>query len=172
MIHRIALAVLLAASMTAQAQPLPEGFGWFASLSGSCWSGTFPDGKTSHRQCYTTQFGRFMRGTATLLSDKEGKPVPSFSGDSVFGWNDSKGTIDYFIWGSDGSYRQLEARYVEDELHFPIPSRTDAQKIVLRSVWRRIDANSFEVRQERPQGSEWRIDLVVTYRRDGPAPQF
>ena len=44
------------------AQELPPGFGWFRSVADSCWVGQFPDGRTEHTQCYTSQFGKFLRG--------------------------------------------------------------------------------------------------------------
>jgi hypothetical protein len=70
-------------------------FGWFAEMVGSCWVGTFPDGKTQHTHCYTAQFDQFIRGTATLSVDG----VNKFSGDSVFAWDDKEKRIVYYIWG-------------------------------------------------------------------------
>lgn len=163
----VAFAMFLVSPLLAQSQSLPQGFGWFATLAGSCWSADFPDGKTRHEQCYTTQFNRFMRGTATLAAEKDGTHVIAFSGDSHFAWNEVKRAMDYYIWGSDGSYRQLEARYEGDELHFPIPSRTEPQKVSLRSVWRRVDSNTFEVRRERLADGAWKQEFAVTYRRAG-----
>jgi hypothetical protein len=167
---RFALPLLLAAAVPAAAQGLPVGFGWFGALSGSCWLGHFPDGRTSHRQCYTTQFNRFLRGTASLLVEHGGKPTVGFSGDSVFAWDDSRNVIDYYIWGSDGTHRQLQARYEAGELHFPVPSRSDPSTVTVRSVWKRLDPSSFEVRRERLVGAEWKTELVVTYHRDGTSP--
>lgn len=90
------LALLLPAPLLA-GSPLAK-FGWFEGVVGSCWVGTFPDGKTQHSHCYTSQF----------------------------------------------------------------PAR-----LAYRSVWRRIDAQSFEVRREVPQGDGWRTELTVRYRK-GP----
>jgi hypothetical protein len=129
-------------------------FGWFAEMVGSCWVGTFPDGKTQHTHCYTAQFDQFIRGTATLSVDG----VNKFSGDSVFAWDDKEKRIVYYIWGSDGSHSTHEARYIGEELAFPIRS-------AYRSVWRRIDADSFEVRREVPDGSGWKTVLTVVYRK-------
>ena len=81
----------------------------------------------------------------------------------------SEGSHYYYIWGSDGSYRQLEARYEGAELQFPVPSRSEPQKVLVRSVWRRVDASSFEVRRERLTASEWKPELTVTYRREAAA---
>lgn len=80
------LAILLlscAASGGAQVPATLAPFGWFAELAGACWTGRFPDGKTVHTQCYTTQFGRFLRGTATLAVDKDGRLEASWLGDEL-----------------------------------------------------------------------------------------
>jgi hypothetical protein len=146
-------------------QHTPRGFDWFGELSGSCWVGVFPDGATEHTQCYTSQFGAFLRGTAALAENKESKRQVLFEGDWVFAWDEASRQIVYFIWGSDGSYRQMEAQFVGEELQFPVPSRDDPSRILYRSVWRRIDADTFEVRRERPQEGGWTRELTVDYRR-------
>ena len=80
---RFALLICLAAATASAASPI-ERFGWFAELAGSCWSGTFPDGVTRHEHCYSTQFDRVMRGTATLSVLRKGTFVEQFAGDSVY----------------------------------------------------------------------------------------
>jgi hypothetical protein len=152
-------------AMGAFAEETLQGFDWFGELAGSCWVGVFPDGVTEHTHCYSTQFGRFIRGTAALAELEEGKREVRFEGDSVFAWDESSRRIAYFIWGSDGSYRELEAEFVGDELHFPVPRRDDAAQILYRSVWRRIDADTFEVRRERPEAGGWTTELTVVYHR-------
>jgi hypothetical protein len=163
-------ALLLCLPVTSfAAQELPTGFGWFGAMAGSCWVGRFPDGRTEHTQCYTSQFGKFLRGTASLASVKEGARHITFHGDSVFGWDEASKRIVYYIWASDGSHRQLHASYSGDELHFPVTSRTEPSEVLYRSVWRRVDADTLEVRRERPKGDQWSTELTVTYRRASPA---
>lgn len=162
------VAALLAAATAAYAQSLPAEFGWFATLAGSCWTGKFPDGATEHTQCYTTQFGRLLRGTATLAATKDGHREVRFEGDSVFAWDGSAMRIAYTIWGSDGSLRTLAAHYDGDELVFPVPDRTSPANVAFRSVWRRVDDASFEVRRERPHGDGWNRERTVVYRKAPP----
>ena len=162
-------AVLLAAAGGVHAQTLPAELGWFATLAGTCWQGAFPDGATVHTQCYTTQFGKFLRGTATLEVTKDGARDVRFEGDSVFAWDAGAKRIAYTIWGSDGSLRTLAAHFDGDDLVFPVPDRADPAKVAFRSVWRRIDAASFEVRRERPHGDGWNRELTVVYRKAPPA---
>ena len=150
------------------AQELPPGFGWFLSVADACWVGQFPDGRSEHTQCYTTQFGKFLRGSAALATVTDGKRSVTFEGDSVFAWDEASKRIVYYIWGSDGSHRQLHAEYAGDELHFPIPTRADPARISYRSAWRRVDAETIEVRRQRPAGDDWTTELVVTYRKLSP----
>lgn len=158
----------LAASLVAAADPPLARFGWFAEVVGYCWTGTFPDGKTQHSHCYTSQFDQFIRGTATLEGEREGQRADLFSGDSLFAWNDKAKRIEYYVWGSDGVHGKHEAYYAGEELVFPVISRKDPTKIAFRSVWRRIDASSFEVRRETPDGTGWKTELTVLYRKRGP----
>lgn len=163
------LIIALAATFSVQAPSPLKKFGWFADLIGSCWVGTFPDGKTQHSQCYTSQFDAFIRGTATLSGDHNGKWTERFSGDSVFAFNQSNGRIEYYIWGSDGNHAKHEAFYDGDELLFPVNSRKEPGKIAFRSVRRRLDRDSFEVRREVPDGARWKTALKVLYRKSGAA---
>lgn len=163
------LYALLLAAPAALAGPL-DGFGWFADLVGSCWVGRFPDGKTQHSQCYTSQYDRFLRGTATLSAEHEGVMQDRFFGDSVFARDQASDKIIYYIWGSNGSHSRHEAFYAGDELVFPVQRKDDPAVIEYRSVWRRIDADQFEVRRETPEGSGWKTELTVVYRRAGAAP--
>ena len=153
------------ASSVAPAADAPlASFGWFAEVVGSCWFGRFPDGKTQHSHCYTSQFDRFIRGTATLSGEHDGHPR-QFHGDSVFAWNDNDKRIEYYIWGSDGSHNRLHAYYSGEELVFPVESRKDPSQLSYRSIWRRIDDSSIEVRREVPDGEGWKTELTIRYER-------
>jgi hypothetical protein len=158
----------LAASLVAAADPPLARFGWFAEVVGYCWTGTFPDGKTQHSHCYTSQFDQFIRGTATLSGEHDGRREAEFHGDSMFAWNEQDKRIEYYIWGSDGSHGKLDAYYAGDELVFPVQSRKDPTKLAFRSVWRRIDESSIEVRREVPDGEGWKTELTILYRRSAP----
>ena len=167
---RTALVGLAFVASGAAGAQTPDGFGWFGSLAGACWTGTFPDGKTTHTQCYTRQFDKFLRGTATLAEQRDGAAHTLFEGDSVFAIDEATRRIVYYIWGSDGAHRRLDAHYIGDELAFPVESRKEPGRIAYRSVWRRLDNDAFEVRRERPDGNAWKTELTVVYRRAPLAP--
>jgi hypothetical protein len=55
---------------------------------GSCWSGSNEDGKTLDTQCYSVQFGRFLRGTINLSGRHGNQPAnPDSPGATRFVWN-------------------------------------------------------------------------------------
>ncbi|GAB2507470.1 hypothetical protein GCM10027084_22980 [Pseudoxanthomonas sangjuensis] len=145
-------------------EPLSK-FGWFADMVGSCWKGTLPDGVTEHSHCYSGQFDQFIRGTATLSAQQDGKRVEQFQGDSLFAWDDENREIIYYIWGSNGSHSRHKAMYADGDLAFPIESKKEPGRIAHRPLRHRIDNDPFEVRREVPDGDGWKTELTVLYRR-------
>ncbi|MEW6155876.1 MAG: hypothetical protein AB1813_00490 [Verrucomicrobiota bacterium] len=159
------VAFLLLLSSTVRGAELPPEFGWMRELAGSTWVGKFPDGKTVHSQSYEIQFGRFLRGAASLSGDHQGKQVAQFHGDSVFAWDAKSSKIVYYLWGSDGNHGREEAWFEGDRIIFPAYSKKEPGKLRYRSVWQRIDRDSFRVDREVPMGDSWKVELSVTYRR-------
>ena len=158
------LALLVTTSAVTAAGPL-EKFGWFAGVVGSCWRGTFPDGKTQHTHCYTSQFDQFIRGTATLAGEHNGVMQDSFFGDSMFAWDEKNQRITYYTWGSDGTHGRHEAYYEGQDLAFPVRSKKEPDKVAYRSLWHRLDDGAFEVHRQVPEGSGWKTELKVVYRK-------
>jgi hypothetical protein len=163
----LAVVLLCAASSAAGAsqQEHLKPFGWLATLTGSCWVGSLPDGKVSDTQCYAVELDRFIKGTIVIgdADPRINKPT-GFQGSAIFAWNAKDSRIDYWQWASDGSYRQQEAFLSGDLIVFPMPRKTpDAPQE--RTVWSRIDAASFRVVRERQDGTAWKQILTVTYRR-------
>lgn len=163
----MALAMLFSGPLFG-APPLAK-FGWYADVVDACWVGTFPDGKTQHSHCYTVQFDQFIRGTATLSGDHQGTWTEQFWGDSMFAWDEAEQKIVYYIWGSDGSHSRHEAWYEGLDLVFPVNSKKDPGTIGYRSLWRRVDDSTIEVRRQVPEGlapdADWRTELTVVYRK-------
>ena len=155
---------LLLAPFAAAGQELSPGFGWFRDVVGHCWTGDLPNG-VKHTHCYTSQFGRFIRGTSEIKSEKDGQAKVIFEGDSLFAWDEKGKRIVYYVWASDGSHRQHEAEHLASELSFPVSSRADPGSVLYRSVWRQVSAETIEVRRERPDGQAWRTEFKVNYHR-------
>jgi hypothetical protein len=163
-----ALAACAAASAAAQGSPpqrvqSPPGlssFGWFADLAGSCWRGE-REGRADV-QCYSSQFNRFMRGTIKFYQG--GKLVGE--GDSVFAYDPNEKVIVYSQWGSNGALGMGEVAVEGGDLVFGT-RLPDGSEPPTRSVWRRVDADTFHVLRQRrgEQGEGWTEDAPVTYRR-------
>lgn len=165
------LTALSLAAPAVAAQPPPAGatnpaFGWFGTLSGSCWRGEYASGG-GDTQCYTMQYGRYLRGTIAIeTAGKDGQPF-RLAGDSVFEWDPANARIRYSNWADMGNLQHGEAAYEGDLLRFPDVKSKDEEPRT-RSTWRRIDADSFEVTRERREGDAWQALFSVTYRRAAP----
>jgi hypothetical protein len=157
-------AFLFSFVFTGNGTELPEGFRWMRDLIGGTWEGKFPDGKTVHSQTYTSQFGRFLRGSASLSGDHGGQ-MTSFSGDSVFACDSGSPNVVYYVWGSDGNHGREEAYFDGERIVFPVHSKKEPGKVRFRSVWTRLDADSFRVDREVPIEAGWKVTLSVTYHR-------
>jgi hypothetical protein len=144
------------------AQSLAQ-FGWFAELAGSCWRGVTKDGRPSDQQCYQSQYGRFLRGTIKFAAqgDRAGGEASS-----VFAFDPNGKVIIYSQWASTGAFGFGEARLENDELIFQTRA-PDGNEAPFRSVWRRVDADTYRVSRERrgEEGGAWNEEAAVTYSR-------
>ena len=135
-----------------------------AELRDACWQGAYPDGKAADTQCYSTQYDRVIRGTIKMRVEREGAPATTFEGDSIFAWEPAKKKVVFTQWGSNGSYGQGELAVEADVLRFQnrLPDGSESK---VRSVWRRIDGDTFRVTRERRDGDSWKEAFSVDYRR-------
>ena len=160
-------ASLLPLALAAQAPaPAPKSelapFRWFADLAGACWRGEHPDGKTGDIQCYSTQYGRFVRGTIKVYKQPDPNAVV-FEGDSVFGWDAKGSRMVYTQWASNGSITPAQEAHWDGEiLRF---GARDAKDATVRSSWQKEGKDGFKVVRERKEGPLWKEVFAVTYRR-------
>jgi hypothetical protein len=167
-----ALAAALAAAEPAAADPMAP-FGWLRQLAGACWRTTLPDGRTTDTQCYEERLGRFLFGTITIAPAAGGDaPGPvtrhpaGFRGEGLLAWDAAAGRIALWTWGSDGSFGPAEAAFEGELLRFPQASRQDpGAPPTSRTSWKRLDADSFRVGQERLEAGAWVEKWAVVYRR-------
>lgn len=147
----------------ASAAELPEGaYGWMADLAGHCWSAAYPDG-TRDRQCYEAQYDRFLRGTIEIVA--AGTERPPYRGDSVSFWDPQRSEIAVHYWSSAGNHGVMTGRVEDDAITFGGIPRDDGAPAV-RTIWTRLDAESFRVVQQRQDGETWVEALALVYRRD------
>jgi hypothetical protein len=164
MMTRLALSLALLAALPAHAQ-LSQ-FGWFADLAGSCWRGEPRSDGRSDEQCYSSQFGKFMRGTIRFYQADR----LTGEGDSVFSFDPNARLIVYTQWASNGSFGFGEASLEGDELVFH-NRLADGNEAPARSVWRRGSTpDAFVVsRQRRDDRGDWKEEGSITYKRTRPA---
>jgi hypothetical protein len=154
------VAISLVALAAAPAHAQLSQFGWFAELAGSCWRGVRPDGKPADEQCYRAQYNRFLRGTIKFPPSDRGIA----EGDSVFAYDPNARAIIYTQWSSNGGIGFGEATLEGDELVFQNRA-PDGSEAPARSVWRRVDADSYRVSRERRSERGWNEESAVTYTR-------
>ena len=145
-----------------QVDPLTR-YTWLGELAGACWRGTTGDGEPVDTQCYSTQYGHFLRGTIQFPAPR-GDKVVTFEGDSVLAWDPSTGNLETFHWGNDGSFRKGEATLFKGVYRFQDRTK-DGSPPVRRTIWRRQGPDAFEVTQERRDGDRWVVVKVVSYER-------
>lgn len=171
----VLLPLLVSAALAAPIQPLKRAgvpldpltrYTWLGELAGSCWRGTTEDGKLVDTQCYSSQFGRFLRGT-TRVPLSRGAEVVDLEVDSVLAWDPVTGNLEIFSWASDGSSRRSEATLYKGAYRFQDRTR-DGSPPVKRTIWRRQGPDAYEVTLERRDGDRWVDVKVVTYERVKP----
>jgi hypothetical protein len=169
MLAIIALAAAGAGAQAAPSETLAEGaFGWMRELAGHCWTGIYPDGATSDRQCYSSQYGRYLRGTIEIAGGN-GERAP-YRGDSVFAWDPAAGEMKFYYWGSGGNHGTSVGRVDGDSIYFPNPPSADPNAPPTRTRWTRMDAHSFRVTMEAEVDGQWVDRMAVTYRRVDDRP--
>ncbi|HYD13105.1 MAG TPA: hypothetical protein VEC11_09680 [Allosphingosinicella sp.] len=145
----------------------PAEFGWFRELAGACWQGDHPGSIMRDRQCYSAQFGRFMRGTIRITRPRDGQSAPAHHGDSVFAWDAGRQRLIFYFWGSDGQHGVSEGYYEGDALIFEQPPTSGGQPVGRRTIWRRVDADHFRVTVQMRSHAIWTDRFTVTYERSG-----
>src|SRR4051812_23935066 len=69
-------------------------------LVGSCWTGTFPDGKATDEHCFEWVFDhKFIRDRHVVGSGEGGG---RYQGESLFGWSDKEQRVAFWYWNSNG----------------------------------------------------------------------
>ena len=136
---------------------------WLGELAGSCWRGTTGDGKPADTQCYSTQYGHFLRGTIRTTAPRGDESV-DLESDSVLAWDPVTGNLEILRWSSDGSFRRGEATLFKGVYRFQDRTR-DGSPPVKRTIWRRVGPDAFEVTLEHREGDHWVEAKVVSYQR-------
>jgi len=162
------LALLLALSAQAHAPLLNSRLAPLAFFAGSCWRGTFPDGRRTDMHCFTPVYGgAFVRDRHVV----EGAPQP-YSGETLYRWDAESRVIRFDYYASDGSHSGGAALPAANGLVFPEETHRapDGSEMLIRSSWTRDGAGAYVVLSEAREGEGWRRLWQMRMVRTGPAP--
>ena len=159
-------ALLLPAAQAGAAALIPE-LQPLAFVAGSCWRGTFPDGRRTDTHCFTPIYGgAFLRDVHVV----EGAPTP-YSGETLFRWDSQARTLRFDYYASDGAHTAGVALPVAGGLSFPEARRaSDGREMRIETRWIHDGADAYLVRSEIVEGTNWRraAEHADGPRRPGP----
>ena len=142
----------------ALAQPahfLPQAF-----LAGSCWKGTFPDGKQIDEHCFEWVYGqRFLRDRHTVT----GGPAP-YGGETIYYFDAPSKTVHYLYINVLGGHSRGTVNVKDGVLLFPEEKYSDGkQEQTYRSSWRRDGDDAYlvltEIKTEQGWKDAWRTRM-------------
>ena len=134
----------------------------FAFLVGSCWTGTFPDGKRTDTHCFESVYGgHFIRDRHVV---KGGKP---YEGETLYAWDATAGKVVFTYWNSDGGISTGSAEPGSGEIVFPEEhALKGGGQMKIRTVWTPKGADAYEVHTTQFKDGEWREMWRMTMRRE------
>lgn len=152
----------LAAGQDASPRPLAS----LAWLAGSCWTGTFADGRTKDLVCYEWMLGgTFLRSRHRVVGG-----AGPYEGETVLGHSAGTGKLEYTYFSSPGAIMRGETVPVEKGLSFPAARvEVGGATIELRSAWTRVGEDRYVATSERFAGGEWTPFMRIEFVRSGPS---
>ena len=138
-----------------------------AFVVGSCWRGTFPDGRQTDTHCFAPIYGgAFVRDRHVV----EGAPQP-YSGETLYRWDAESRIIRYDYYASDGSHSDGAVLPAANGLGFPEETHRspDGAEMLIRSSWTRDGADAYVVLAETMRGEVWHPMWEMRMARVGPA---
>jgi hypothetical protein len=155
-----ALAVSSALSLF-DARPTGPDFQPLEFLVGSCWSGTFPDGKQTDEHCFEWVFDRkFIRDRHVVRNGKA-----PYAGETIYGWDAKQKQMAYWYWNSKGEVITGTVEYQGGTIVFPTRYETEKGTVEMRAMWTRTGPDSYRVDQSRREGEAWRRLWVMELKR-------
>lgn len=163
----MAASLLLAVALQSAAAPaLNPNLQPLAFVVGSCWRGTFPDGRRTDTHCFTSAYeGAFIRDRHVV----ENGPRP-YVGETFFRWDAAASQIRYAYYASGGNFSAGEATPQDNGVSFSDETMAaGSQRMEIRSSWQRDGADAYRVLTEVRQGESWREVVRMRMERVGPA---
>lgn len=131
-------------------------------LVGSCWTGTFPGGKSTDTHCFESVFGgKFVRDRHVVRGGKD-----PYEGETIYAWDPRQKKVVYTYWASDGGLSTGTMEQVDGGLIFPESYEGDRGGAAMRNVWTITGADTYDVVVSRLKDGSWREMWRMTMRRD------
>lgn len=160
MCRSLVLLAMLPAVALAQPKAPAAHFQPQAFLAGSCWKGTFPDGKQFDEHCFEWIYeGQFLRDRHTVT----GGPSP-YGGETIYYFDAVSKTVHYLYINVLGGNSRGTVTMRDEALAFPEENYSDGkQQQTYRSTWRQDGNDAYLVLTEvkTPQGwkDAWRMRM-------------
>jgi hypothetical protein len=121
-------------------------------LVGSCWVGTFPDGKATDQHCFEWVFDRkFIRDRHVVQNGKA-----PYEGETIYGWDAQAKRLGFWYWNSQGDVMIGAVEYHPDSIVFPVRMETEKGPMEIRAIWTRTGPDSYRVEQAMRAGDAWK----------------
>lgn len=136
----------------------------FQFLVGSCWTGTFPDGKATDTHCFESVYGgQFIRDTHVVRNG----PKP-YEGESIHAWDAQKKQLVYVYWATSGSISfGTSEPQPSGEIVFPQADvSSSAGTVAIKSTWTPRGADTYEVWASQLKDGEWKETWRMVMKRD------
>jgi hypothetical protein len=133
-------------------------------LVGSCWTGTFPDGKRTDTHCFEPVFGgQFIRDRHVV----RGGSTP-YEGETLHAWDPTQRKLVFTYWASDGSLSTGSAEPSAGEIVFPEAYASQGGAMTLKNVWSRRGEDTYDVWVAEWKDGQWKERWRMTMKRDKP----
>jgi hypothetical protein len=149
----VTVALVTGAGGAAGAQAPEAGhFDPMAFLVGSCWKGTFPDGKATDEHCYEWIWGgKFIRDRHVVRG-----PKPDYEGETVFAWDAQKKQIVFWYFTNQGFYTTGSIEPKDEGLVVAETVVAASTPSEMKTVLRPNGPDSYLVRSQGKDGASWK----------------
>jgi hypothetical protein len=156
--------VLLGAFASAEAQEskTPQGpdFRPLEFLVGSCWIGTFPDGKVTDEHCFEWVYDKkFIRDRHVA---RGGAP---YQGETIYGWDPATKRLSYTYWNSAGITIVGQVNATPEGVVFPSRYATANGDVEIEAVWTRVGNDAYRVVQRQRVDTGWKTIMTMQLSR-------
>ncbi len=139
------IASLIGLSLAMQVQPssnLRQEFAPIAFLVGHCWRGDLPDGRGEDVHCFESVYG----GQHVRDRHEVRGPRGLYSGETLYSWDGSAGTVTYTYWNSTGGVSRGTMRPEAGRLSFGDEHYrgADGRQLTISTYWQAIGEESYE----------------------------